>query len=185
MADTNWRNYELTQPNGSLPVGPLVVMVHMASVWVPFTSESKEAIADYDEIAKEIRLAVQECGRKLSGYLRKRKKQQREGQRRSVFIRYIQEVVDAINGIKEINKEKFRDDLIKIAQSRTQMADIQLDDEGRPIVPEETSVEPTESGIIDDTTVVVAQNEDGSQDGELFNGTDSDDKDGSARRKAS
>jgi DNA topoisomerase-6 subunit B len=32
-------------------------MIHMASVWVPFTSESKEAIADYDEIRKEMTLA--------------------------------------------------------------------------------------------------------------------------------
>ena len=159
VADTNWRNYEMPQPNGSLPVGPLMVMVHMASVWVPFTSESKEAIADYDEIAKEIRLALQECGRKLSGYLRKRKKQAREGQRRSVFIRYIHEVVEAINSIKPIDREKFRDDLLKMAQARTQMADIQLDDEGRPIAPAEASAEPTENGIIDDTTIVVAQNQ--------------------------
>ena len=28
----------------------MIMVVHMASVWVPFTSESKEAIADYDEI---------------------------------------------------------------------------------------------------------------------------------------
>ena len=51
---TDWRNYGVAQPRTGLPVGPLVIMVHMASVWVPFTSESKEAIADYDEIAKEI-----------------------------------------------------------------------------------------------------------------------------------
>lgn len=185
VADTNWRNYELSQPNGSLPVGPLMVMVHMASVWVPFTSESKEAIADYDEIAKEIRLGIQECGRKLSGYLRKRKKQQREGQRRSVFIRYIQEVVEAIGSIKEIDKNKFRDDLIKIAQSRTQMADVQLDDEGRPIVPEETSAEPTENGIIDDTTVVVAQNQQElpAAEGELFDAPAAP-KPGPTKRKA-
>ena len=44
-ASTSWRNYKLQQPRGSLPVGPLVVAVHMASVWVPFTSEAKEAIA--------------------------------------------------------------------------------------------------------------------------------------------
>ena len=30
-----------------LPFPPMVVMIHMASVWVPFTSESKDAIADY------------------------------------------------------------------------------------------------------------------------------------------
>ena len=45
-------------------------MIHMASVWVPFTSESKEAIADYDEIRKEMKLALMECGRKLGTYLR-------------------------------------------------------------------------------------------------------------------
>jgi DNA topoisomerase-6 subunit B len=166
VAETNWRNYELQQPNGSLPVGPLMVMVHMASVWVPFTSESKEAIADYDEIAKEIRLALQECGRKLSGYLRKRKKQQREGQRRSVFIRYIQEVVEAVHSITRIDRDRFRDDLIRIAQLRTQMADVQLDDEGRPIVPEETGPEPTDDSVIDDTTIVVAQNQQASLAGE-------------------
>ena len=54
----------------------------MASVWVPFTSESKEAIADYDEIRKEIKLAIQECGRKLMTYVRKRQRIAREQARR-------------------------------------------------------------------------------------------------------
>ena len=53
---TDWRNYGLSQSRDTLPVGPLSIFVHMASVWVPFTSESKEAVADYDEIKKEIRL---------------------------------------------------------------------------------------------------------------------------------
>src|SRR5690606_25249833 len=65
VLETNWRNYGLSQPRGSLPVGPLVVMIHMASVWVPFTSESKEAIADYDEIRKEMTFVLKECGRKM------------------------------------------------------------------------------------------------------------------------
>ena len=41
----NWRSYGLSQSRGAMPKGPVSVMVHMASVWVPFTSESKEAIA--------------------------------------------------------------------------------------------------------------------------------------------
>ncbi len=40
--------------------GPLVILVHMASVWVPYTSEAKEAIASYPEIVKEIRLGLQQ-----------------------------------------------------------------------------------------------------------------------------
>src|SRR5437867_3472753 len=72
VLETTWRNYGVVQSRGALPAGPMVVFVHMASVWVPFTSESKEAIADYDEIRKEIRLALQECGRRLGVFLRKR-----------------------------------------------------------------------------------------------------------------
>src|SRR5205823_7431645 len=55
---TNWRAYALPQSRGQLPVGPVTLMVHMASVWVPFTSESKEAIASYPEIMKELRLGL-------------------------------------------------------------------------------------------------------------------------------
>ncbi len=61
VLSTTWKNYGVAQSRGALPAGPMVVFVHMASVWVPFTSESKEAIADYDEIQKEITLALREC----------------------------------------------------------------------------------------------------------------------------
>jgi len=59
MIANNWRSYGLSQSRGQLPAGPVTVMVHMASVWVPFTSESKEAIASYPEVTKELRLALQ------------------------------------------------------------------------------------------------------------------------------
>ena len=71
---TPWRNYEVSQPKGGLPVGPMVLLVHIASVWVPFTSESKEAIAHYPEIIKEMRLALQECGRRVGGPRRLRRR---------------------------------------------------------------------------------------------------------------
>src|SRR6266446_4085797 len=50
---TDWRHYGLQQSKGALPTGPMILFVHMASVWVPFTSESKEAVASYPEIIKE------------------------------------------------------------------------------------------------------------------------------------
>ncbi|HMA79357.1 MAG TPA: DNA topoisomerase VI subunit B, partial [Candidatus Binatia bacterium] len=78
VLDTTWRNYGVTQSRGALPAGPMVIFVHMASVWVPFTSESKEAIADYDEIRKEIKLALQECGRRLGVFLRRRERAKSE-----------------------------------------------------------------------------------------------------------
>ncbi|MFO0833567.1 MAG: DNA topoisomerase VI subunit B [Phycisphaerales bacterium] len=131
VTETNWRNYDLQHPRNSLPVGPLVIMIHMASVWVPFTSESKEAIADYDEIRKEMKLALMECGRKLGIYLRKRAKMKREGERRDVFQKYIGEIAKACNAITGADAKKLYEALLTQAKSKTAIADVELDDEGK------------------------------------------------------
>ncbi|MGE5217256.1 MAG: DNA topoisomerase VI subunit B [Chloroflexota bacterium] len=121
VLDTSWRNYGVTQSRGALPAGPMVIFVHMASVWVPFTSESKEAIADYDEIRKEIKLALQECGRRLGVFLRRRERAKSEFRRRNIFDLYIEEVVEACNRLKggKLPKQKLKEQLQKIAKKRT------------------------------------------------------------------
>ncbi len=129
--EIDWRRYGLSQPGGNLPVGPLAILVHMASVWVPFTSEGKEAVADYDEIRKEIRLAVQDACRKLQMFLNRRKKQKYETDRRSIFTRYIGELVNSCASIKRINKESLTSDLLTIAKRVTARADEELDLSGK------------------------------------------------------
>lgn len=121
VLSTTWKNYGLTQSRGALPGGPMVIFVHMASVWVPFTSESKEAIADYDEIQKEITLALRECGRRLGLFIRRRERAASEFRRRNIFELYIEEVVEACNRLKggTLPKEKLKAQLQKIASSRT------------------------------------------------------------------
>ena len=130
---TNWRAYGLSQSRGSLPGGPITVMVHMASVWVPFTSESKEAIAGYPEIQKELRLALQAVGRKLGMYLRRRRRVKHEGQRRNIFLRYLAEVATAVSRINRTDRQELHDQLLLVAKKRTGEADVQLDDRGRPV----------------------------------------------------
>jgi DNA topoisomerase-6 subunit B len=137
VLETGWKNYNLQQPRGSLPVGPLVIMLHMASVWVPFTSESKEAIADYDEIRKEMKLALMECGRKLGTYLNKRAKMRREGERRDVFERYIGEIAKAIGAITGEDAKRLYDALHAQAKRKTAVADQQLDEDGKVMREEE------------------------------------------------
>src|SRR5215831_13740315 len=119
--DTTWKNYGIGQSRGALPQGPMVIFVHMASVWVPFTSESKEAIADYDEIRKEITLALRECGRRLGVFLRRRGRAESEFRRRNIFELYIEEVVDACNRLKggRLATQKLKEQLQKIATSKT------------------------------------------------------------------
>lgn len=156
VLDVDWRNYGLSQPGGNLPVGPLVVMIHMASVWVPFTSESKEAIADYDEIRKEMTLALRECGRKLAIYVRKRRRQKLESERRSIFERYIADVAEALANITGASEPKLLTKLQQIARQRTAEADVELDEDGKPIA---KAAEPEVELSGDESTVIVAENQ--------------------------
>ena len=102
VAGMNWKLYGLPQGRGALPTGPVTVVVHMASVWVPFTSESKEAVASYPEILKEMRLALQECGRKLGAHIRKAVRIQRELKKRSYIEKYIPAIGEALRDILEL-----------------------------------------------------------------------------------
>ncbi len=109
-----WKSYGLQQSRGALPLGPLVVMISMSSVWVPYTSESKEAVAHYPEIIKELRLALMEAGRRLQRFLSKRKKHSDEAKKRSYIEKYldpIQEALTEILGEKTANPQQLLEDL--------------------------------------------------------------------------
>ncbi|MFQ5861873.1 MAG: DNA topoisomerase VI subunit B [Candidatus Brocadiales bacterium] len=103
VIDTTWRNYGLQQSNGALPTGPVVLMVHVASVWVPFTSESKEAVAHYPEIERDIKLAVQDCGRKLSAFLSKRRRHEDAEKKKSYIKAYIPHIGIALKDILKLS----------------------------------------------------------------------------------
>ena len=133
VVQTKWGNYGISQSRGTLPSAPLLILIHVASVWVPFTSESKEAVADYDEIRKEIKLAIAECGRRLGTLLKRKKKKQAHARRRDVFTRYIDEVVNATRSIRVINKDRFKADLVRLARQSTLAADMEFDEHGKRI----------------------------------------------------
>jgi DNA topoisomerase-6 subunit B len=92
IIQTAWKNYGLQQPRGALPVGSAVLFVHIASVWVPFTSEAKEAIAPYPEILKEMKLALQEAGRQLGLHIGKGRRVANEFEKREYIDKYLPHV---------------------------------------------------------------------------------------------
>ena len=131
ITSINWRQYGLSQSNGALPQGPMTVAVHIGSVWVPFTSESKEAIAHYPEIIKEIKLALQECGRKLSVYIHKKRNIQAESKKRSYIETYIPHVSTALKeiiGFKNNEEERLQNLLKEILEkTRGKLEKIEID----------------------------------------------------------
>jgi len=106
---TSWKNYGLSQSRGALPVGSAAIFIHMASVWVPFTSEAKEAIASYPEILKEVKLALQEAGRKLGVHIRKGKRVASEFQKRTYIEQYLPHVGIGLQEILGITDEERED----------------------------------------------------------------------------
>jgi DNA topoisomerase-6 subunit B len=103
----NWRNYGLDQPGGSgIPNGPAVIMVHVASTNVPFTSESKDAVANVPEIEKEIELAIREAARELKSFLNKRRSMQQRREKQDKLATILPEMakkVAAVTGRETLN----------------------------------------------------------------------------------
>jgi DNA topoisomerase-6 subunit B len=106
VVQTNWRAYGLHQPKGALPIAPMAILVHVASVWVPYTSESKEAIEPYPELLKEIKLGLQHCARRLAHHLRREMHLRREYDRRAYIEKYLPHIGFALQEILALSNDE-------------------------------------------------------------------------------
>ncbi|MGD0080631.1 MAG: DNA topoisomerase VI subunit B [Methanoregula sp.] len=99
VANINWKSYNITQQG--LPVGPVLILVHVASTNVPFTSESKDAIASIPEIEKEIVLVLQDLGRELKNFVSRRDKNKQAEDRARAVCAIIPEIASKVSEIVE------------------------------------------------------------------------------------
>ena len=99
ISEVNWKSYNLSQQG--LPTGPLLILVHIASTNVPFTSESKDAIASIPEIEKEIVLALQDLGRDLKLFVSRRDKTKVAEDRARAVCAIIPEIAVKVSEIVE------------------------------------------------------------------------------------
>ncbi len=90
IMNVNWRTYGISQQG--LPTGPVIILVHVASTNVPFTSESKDAVAPIPEIEKEITLALQDLGRDLKTFISRRDKSRLTEERARAICAIIPEI---------------------------------------------------------------------------------------------
>jgi len=115
VKDIGWRNYNLDQPGGSgLPQGPAVIMVHVASTNVPFTSESKDAVASVPEIEDEIELAVREAARDLKSFLKKRRSMRKRQEKQSVIMDILPTMAEKVSEMTDRGQVDVEDSLARI-----------------------------------------------------------------------
>ena len=93
IEEIDWRQYHLEQRGGrGIPVGPVMVLVHIASTNIPFTSESKEAVANISEFKDQVQLAVRECARRMRTHIKKRKKLKKMREKFSIIQLLLPEI---------------------------------------------------------------------------------------------
>ncbi|EMA50605.1 DNA topoisomerase VI subunit B [Halococcus thailandensis JCM 13552] len=166
-----WRNYGLDQPGGSgMPNGPAVIMIHVASTNVPFTSESKDAIANIPAIEDEIELAVREAARELKSYLNKRRSMQQRREKQDVLGSILPEMADKLATVTEREELKIDDSLARImnnvlVERRVENSHVELvveNNSGTSESPELTEIVSAEPTSVSDGARVVEM------DGEWF-----------------
>jgi len=93
ISSIDWRRYGLNQPSGKgIPTGPAIFLAHISSTLIPFTSESKEAIADVTEIENEIKLAFRECARKVQYHIHKEVKRAKTREKFNLITKILPEI---------------------------------------------------------------------------------------------
>lgn len=106
VKDIRWNTYytsrdKISQHKGSLPQGPMVLLVHVASTNVPFTSESKDAVASIPEIEDEVERAVRDVARDLKKYMTKQRTRKKRKQKHDVIGGLLSAMSDKLENITE------------------------------------------------------------------------------------
>ena len=103
----DYARYGLKVEN-KVPIGSMVFIIHIASVWVPYTNESKNSVASYPIIIKEIKLALQELVRNLSVFLNRKHKSSLFQERISLFDKYGIELAYSLSKLTDIEEKKIK-----------------------------------------------------------------------------
>ncbi len=100
VQNLDWRRYGLEQKGGAgLPTGPALLLVHVASTKIPFTSEAKEAVAEDPEVDREITLALQTAARHLKTHLSRRNRRALAQEKFDIILRILPKLAEKTSGI--------------------------------------------------------------------------------------
>lgn len=100
VSSLDWRRYGLDQKGGSgLPTGPVLLLVHVASTKVPFTSEAKEALAEDPELDRELTLALQAAARHLKTHISRRTRRQFASEKFAIIQRILPRIAEKASAL--------------------------------------------------------------------------------------
>nr|MDO8118393.1 hypothetical protein [Candidatus Sigynarchaeota archaeon] len=101
VALVNWKNYMLDTFDNGIPKAPIRVFVNVSGPFVHlmFKSQSKQALAEDDNLTKEIKLALEQVGRRLRAYVSKKQRHAESKKRALKFLQFAPHVARSIYNI--------------------------------------------------------------------------------------
>lgn len=109
----DWKRYRVDD----LDRTPLVLMINVVSVHVPYTGTGKQSIASVDEIYNEIRLAIMDAARRLQTYLSGKHRRLYQVKRKKTFEKYVPEIARALSVLTGEPEEKIREYFLNFIES--------------------------------------------------------------------
>jgi DNA topoisomerase VI B subunit len=110
VQSVNWKNYNLESYDNGLPKGPIKLLVNVSGPFVHlmFKSQSKNALADDEDLIKEMKYCLEAIGRRLRVYINRRASIHRSEKRSSLIVKYIPLFVESVYNIASKGESKFK-----------------------------------------------------------------------------
>ncbi len=103
VQNVNWKNYNIDSFDNGLPKGPIRLLVNVSGPYVHlmFKSQSKNALADDEDLINEIKYCLEAIGRRLRVYLNRRAKIRKKEKRANLIEKYIPKFVNSVYNIAQ------------------------------------------------------------------------------------
>ncbi|MFX0010471.1 MAG: hypothetical protein ACFE9R_09165 [Candidatus Hermodarchaeota archaeon] len=110
VQSVNWKNYKLDTYDNNLPKGPIKLMVNVSGPYVHlmFKSQSKNALAEDEDLLKEIKYCLEAIGRRLRVYLNRKASIRKSEKRAGLIERYIPQFISSAYNIVSQGESKYK-----------------------------------------------------------------------------
>ncbi|MHA2392879.1 MAG: DNA topoisomerase VI subunit B [Promethearchaeota archaeon] len=106
----NWKNYNLEVYDNGLPKGSIKLLLNVSGPFVHlmFKSQSKNALADDEDLIKEMKFCLEAIGRRLRIYLNRKANLHKSEKRASLIEKYIPFFAESVYNIASKGESKFK-----------------------------------------------------------------------------
>jgi DNA topoisomerase-6 subunit B len=118
--DVDWKRYGFR-----IDEVPITIVLNITSTYVPYTSAGKQAIADEEEIKKEVMLALQDVGRRIGSEISSQRRRYEKAERRNVLLRYAPIVAESVAALTGEKKEKIEKPLLAMINKKYESGELE------------------------------------------------------------